>query len=104
MIESDYLKDNSTLTQELRQIPTLELFDEKDLQGALQLSKIRKYRPGELSLEEDSYDSWIYFLVSGKVRIVKHGEELSVLRRKGDVFGEMGNRWFSQIGFRICYR
>lgn len=104
MIESDYLKDNSTLTQKLRQIPTLELFDEKDLQGALQLSKIRKYKPGELILEEGSYDNWIYFLVSGKVRIVKHGEELSVLRRKGDVFGEMGIIWFSQIGFRICCR
>ena len=90
MIESDYLKDNSTLTQKLRQIPTLELFDEKDLQGALQLSKIRKYKPGELILEEDSYDNWIYFLVSGKVRVVKHGEELSVLSRKGDLFGEMG--------------
>lgn len=90
MIESDYLKDNNTLTQKLRQIPTLELFDEKDLQGALHLSKIRKYKRGELILEEASYDNWIYFLVSGKVRIVKHGEELSVLRRKGDIFGEMG--------------
>ena len=90
MIESDYLKDNSTLVQKLRQIPTLELFDEKDLQGALQLSKIRKYEPGELILEEDSYDNWIYFLISGKVRIAKNGKELTILRRIGDVFGEMG--------------
>jgi CRP-like cAMP-binding protein len=90
MIESDYLKDNSGLIQKLKQIPTLEPFDDKDLQGALQLSKIRKYEPGELILEEGSYDNWIYFLVSGKVRIAKHGKELSVLRRKGDVFGEMG--------------
>jgi len=90
MIESDYLKDNSALIQKLRQIPTLELFDEKDLQGALQLSKIRKYEPGELILEEDSYDSWIYFLVSGKVRVAKHEGELTVLKRRGDVFGEMG--------------
>ncbi|MBW1692120.1 MAG: Crp/Fnr family transcriptional regulator [Deltaproteobacteria bacterium] len=90
MIESDYLKGNTGLIQKLRQIPTLGVFDEKDLQGALQLSKIRKYEPGELILEQDSYDNWIYFLVSGKVRIVKNGKELSVLRRSGDVFGEMG--------------
>ena len=32
----------------------------------------------------------IYFLVSGKIRVVKHDEELSVLRRTGEVFGEMG--------------
>ena len=89
MIESDYLKDNSDLTQKLRQIPTLELFDEKELQGALQLSKIRKYEPGELILEEDSYDSWIYFLISGQARIAKHEGELTVLKRRGDVFGEM---------------
>jgi len=90
MIESAYLKDNSALIQKLRQIPTLELFDEKELQGALQLSKIRKYKPGELILEEDSYDSWVYFLISGKVRIAKHRGELTVLKHRGDVFGEMG--------------
>jgi CRP/FNR family cyclic AMP-dependent transcriptional regulator len=90
MIESSYLKESSALIEKLRQIPTLELFDEKDLQGALQLSKMRKYEPGELILEEGSHDNWIYFLVSGKVRIVKHGKQLTVLSRRGDVFGEMG--------------
>lgn len=90
MIESSYLKESSALIEKLRQIPTLELFDEKDLQGALQLSKMRKYEPGELILEEGSHDNWIYFLVSGKVRIVKYGKQLTVLSRRGDVFGEMG--------------
>ena len=90
MIESDYLKDNRELIQKLRQIPTLSHFTENDLHGALQLSKIRKYEPGELIIEEGSYDNWIYFLVSGKVRIVKQGKELSVVSRTGDVFGEMG--------------
>jgi len=51
MIESEYLKDNRALVEKLRQIPTLKLFDEKALQGALQLSKIRKYEPEELILE-----------------------------------------------------
>lgn len=90
MIESDYLKDNKEMIQKLRQIPTLKPFDETALHGALQLSKIRKYNAGELILEEGSYDSWIYFLISGKARIVKQGKELALLTRKGDVFGEMG--------------
>ena len=51
---------------------------------------IRKYEPGELILEEGQYDNWVYFLVSGKVRIAKQGKDLSVLNRKGDIFGEMG--------------
>jgi len=90
MIESDYLKDNIKFLQKLGQMPTLDAFSEEELKGVLELSKIRKYQPGELILEERFFDCWIYFLVSGKVKVVKHGEDLSVLRRTGDVFGEMG--------------
>ena len=89
MWESDYLKDNIRFLEKLGQMPTLDAFDEKDLKGLLQLSKIRKYEPDELILEEGLSDSWIYFLVSGKVRVVKNGEDLHILRRAGDVFGEM---------------
>ena len=89
MIESDYLKDNKEIVEKLKQIPTLKSFED-DLGGALELSKIRKYEPGEVIIEEESYDNWIYFLLSGKVRIVKQGKELNVLSRRGDVFGEMG--------------
>ena len=90
MIESDYLKDNIKFLQKLGQMPTLDAFSKEELKGVLELSKIRKYQPGELILEEGFFDCWIYFLVSGKVKVVKHGEDLSVLRRTGDVFGEMG--------------
>lgn len=90
MIESDYLKESETLVQKLREMPSLNHFDEKDLKGALSLSKIRKYKPGELIIKEGGYDSWIYFIVSGKVKIVKGDKELCVLNRIGDIFGEMG--------------
>ena len=70
MIESDYLKESEDLIIKFREIPTLKSFDEKDLKGILKLSKIRKYDPGELILEEGRYDNWVYFLVSGKVRII----------------------------------
>jgi len=90
MIESDYLKDNIKQFERLRRMPNLDDFPEERLKGLLQLSKIRKYEPGELILQEGHLDSWIYFLISGKVRIVKHEEELGILDRTGDVFGEMG--------------
>lgn len=90
MIESDYLKDNINYFEKLGTIPSLADFSEKDLKGLLELSKIRKYEPGELILEEGFFDCWIYFLVSGKIRVIKHDEGLSVLKRTGDVFGEMG--------------
>ena len=90
MMESDYLKDNFKFLRKLREIPTLEAFTDDDLKGFLQLSKVRRYEPGELILAEGHFDCWIYFLVSGKVRVVKQGEDLSILERTGDLFGEMG--------------
>ncbi len=90
MIESEYLKDSEKFIEKLRQIPTLTPFDEKNLKGLLGLSKIRQYEPDEIIIEEGSYDSWIYFLVSGKVQVKKKGKDLSVLNRTGDIFGEMG--------------
>ncbi len=90
MIESDYLKDNINFFEKLRKMPTLDAFSEKDIKGLLELSKIRKYEPGELILAEGHSDCWIYFLISGKIRVAKHNEDLGVLRRTGDVFGEMG--------------
>jgi len=89
MIESVYLKDNVRFLEKLAEMPTLGAFSDEQIKEFLQLSKVRKYKHGELILEEGFIDSWIYFLVSGKVRIVKQGEELSMLRRTGDIFGEM---------------
>ena len=71
-------------------MPTLDNFSEEELKGILQLSKIRKYAADEVILEEGYLDCWIYFLVSGKVKVVKHGEDLSIMGKTGDVFGEMG--------------
>ncbi len=90
MIESDYLGDNKGFLEKLRQIPTLEAFPEEELKGVLRLSKIVKYDDGERIIEEGHEDKRIFFLVSGGVKVIKHGEVLSTLRRTGDVFGEMG--------------
>jgi CRP-like cAMP-binding protein len=90
MIESDFLNESSNLIQDLKKIPTLQPFSEKTLQGLLKLSKIRKYKSGELIIKEGKQDSWIYFLIYGEVSVTKKGKTLSVLKRRGDVFGEMG--------------
>jgi len=89
MIESEYLSGDNKLIQKLGKMPTLSDFQMEQLGGMLKLSKIRKYEPGELIIEEGKYDSWVYFLVSGKVRVVKHGTEINTLDQAGDVFGEM---------------
>ncbi len=92
MIESEYLSDDNKLMQRLRKIPTLSNFQMEHLGGMLKLSKIRKYEPGELIIEEGKYDNWVYFLVSGRVRVVKHEVEINVLDQTGEVFNLFQSR------------
>jgi CRP/FNR family transcriptional regulator, cyclic AMP receptor protein len=74
----------------IQTLPALEAFTEKDLKELLRVSKIMRFRPDELIADERSYEGWIYYLISGRVRIVKNGNEIAVLQRTGDVFGEIG--------------
>jgi CRP-like cAMP-binding protein len=85
------LKDNVDIIEKIKTLPALESFDEKDLKELLRISKIVRYEPGELIVDEANYDGWIYYLISGRVRIAKAGNDLAVLQRTGDVFGEVGN-------------
>ncbi len=89
-VDADYLKENADIIQKLRQIPVLESFEEKDLQELLRLAKIWRFQPGELILTEGTHNTWLFYLVSGKVRVLKSGKELVVMQRIGDIFGEMG--------------
>ena len=90
MIESDYFKDSDHIIKTLMRIPALKGFEDESLQDLLQMSAVKKFKSGELIFEEGSYSSVIYYLVSGKARIVKGGKKLIVLQRTGDIFGEMG--------------
>jgi len=89
-VKTDFLKDNSELIEKLKQIPVLELLSEADLKELLAMAKLKQFEPGETILTEGSHDNWIFYLVTGKAKIVKDGKELVTLRRIGDVFGEMG--------------
>jgi CRP/FNR family cyclic AMP-dependent transcriptional regulator len=82
--------DSADILEKIKTLPALESFNEKDLKELLRISKIVRYKPGDLIVDESSYDGWIYYLISGRVRIVKKGAELAVLQRTGDVFGDVG--------------
>lgn len=88
---ADKLSDNIEIIDKIKTMPALESFDDKDLKELLRISKIVRYAPKELIVDESSYDGWIYYLISGRVRIMKAGNELAVLQRTGDVFGEVGS-------------
>jgi CRP/FNR family cyclic AMP-dependent transcriptional regulator len=84
------LNDSVDIIAKIKTLPALESFNEKDLKELLRISKIVRYSPGELIADESGYDGWIYYLISGRARIMKKGVELAVLQRTGDVFGQVG--------------
>lgn len=89
MIESKYLKENIENIQRLMSIQALRHFETRNLGKLLRLSKIRQYEDGEQIIQEGDMDPWLYFLLSGRIRISKEGEDIGVISRKGEIFGEM---------------
>ena len=89
MLESRYLKDNIDNIEKLLGIPALRNFETKSLQKLLRLSRIREYEDGEVIIQEGGLDPWLYFLLSGKIRITKEDMEIIVIDKKGEIFGEM---------------
>jgi CRP-like cAMP-binding protein len=89
MIESKYLKENIENIQKLMSISVLSNFETKSLGKILRLSKIRQYEDGEQIIKEGDYDPWLYFLLSGTIRIEKEGVTIGHIYKSGEIFGEM---------------
>ena len=89
MIESKYLKENIENIQRLMSISALRHFETRNLGKLLRLSKIRQYEDGETIIQEGDMDPWLYFLLSGKIRVTKESEEIGTINKKGEIFGEM---------------
>ena len=90
MTETGFLKDNQETIQYLKKIPALECFNEQNLETFIRFSEVRTYKENEIIIEEDSLDDRVFYLITGKVKVMKNGRELIILRRTGDVFGEIG--------------
>ena len=90
MNASDCVKQSEELLEILKQFPALQCSDNKELKKVLQQGEIRNYKPGDVILDENSDDNWVYYLISGKAKIIKHDKEFMVLRRIGDYIGQKG--------------
>jgi len=90
MTKNELANDNITTIHHLKTIPALEGFSEQELQTFLRFSEVKSYRENEIIIEENSLDDRVFYLISGKAKVVKNGKELIILRRTGDVFGEIG--------------
>ncbi len=89
MAQPTVLDYKSGILYHLKKIFPIENFPEKDIQKLLRISEVRRYRTGQVIIEQGKSDGVTYYLVNGQVRVEKDGSLLHVLRRTGDVFGEM---------------
>jgi len=88
-VKQEILEENLKLLSSVKHMPALQFFEKKDLNKLLRFSKVRQYEPGEEIISQGSFDNWVYFLLSGEVKIVRDKERIEELRRTGDIFGEM---------------
>ena len=82
--------DSTVIIKKLQAITPLKFLNDEDIRGMLRSSKMIRYEPGEVIFQEGDHGEWIYFLITGNVAIKKKGELISELKRRGDLFGEMG--------------
>lgn len=82
--------ENTNIIDLLRKINQFDLFPDNDLQALIKIAKFREYEAGEVVIKEEDFDSWVYFLLNGKLSLTKKGKTIGVLQRTGDMFGEMG--------------
>ena len=90
MKETDFLNGNDRVLSDIRKFNIFEPFQEEELRHLLTMSKLRQYTSGETVFQQGSTDTWLYFLVYGKIRLVKDGKPVALLETRGEVFGEMG--------------
>ena len=90
MRETNYLKENKKALDLLRRIARFEAFSDEELDSFLAVGKLKEYEAGETIIKKDETDHWVYFLVSGEIKIVKGEKTFAILKRGGDLFGEMG--------------
>ncbi|NOX25926.1 MAG: cyclic nucleotide-binding domain-containing protein [Deltaproteobacteria bacterium] len=89
MQETDYLKENLKALDLLKRIERFKLFSEENLQSFLKVGKLKSYEAGETIVRRGAKENWVYFLISGQVKVVKGENTFAILQRSGDLFGEM---------------
>jgi CRP/FNR family cyclic AMP-dependent transcriptional regulator len=77
----------------LKTSPLFEMLSQPELEVLAELSKLRRYAPGDIVFEEGDLGDSLYVIVSGQLDVVKRvdpsGERLLATLKDRDFFGEM---------------
>lgn len=89
MSEKKYLEYNIQNIQRLMVSPPLRESETENLRKSLRLSRVIEYEHGDPIIKEGEADPYIYFLLSGKVRMEKKGSVIATIDTPGEIFGEI---------------
>ena len=72
----------------MKNLPFFNKFSNENIKELIASSKISKVRKGRIIVTEGQIDDTFYIILSGKVKIMKGGKDISTIRH-GECFGEM---------------
>ncbi|NOX25729.1 MAG: cyclic nucleotide-binding domain-containing protein [Deltaproteobacteria bacterium] len=91
MRETNYLKDNEKVLRILKDADKFSPFSSADIMSFLDHGKLLEYDQDEEIFNESRHEIFLYFIMSGGVRISRNGRELKTLRRTGEIFGDISH-------------
>lgn len=89
MKEYAFIHEHGKVPPSLRTLPFLGSFNDDQLDDVLNSSSYINCEAGDTIIEEGTFDSRIYILLSGAVNVCKDGKVLATIERIGEVFGEI---------------
>ena len=73
----------------IKAIPFFQSVSTEDLERLLARTTIIECEPGERIISEGEFDQSLYFLLRGRLRIMKDGSSVAAAWESGEMFGEM---------------
>jgi len=89
MKEFAYIHEEGTLPEPLDRIPFFASFQGRHLNDILYSSHFIQADPGDEIIKEGQEDSRIFILLTGKLAVRKHGEDIAFIEKAGEVIGEL---------------
>lgn len=88
-ISENILKENEAIIEYLRHSRLFNHLSEEHLKQLMPLSEMCQFPKGSRILAEGQDNSKVFFLLQGIVGVYSHGERIILLKRRGDIIGEM---------------
>ena len=88
MERTHYLKQTDIERYHLSDIPLFAEISTEYVGQFLSVCQVFSYTAHEKILQQGVKSSWVFILLSGKLRVVCNDVEITVIFQRGDVFGE----------------